>query len=118
MAAKLQACKVYNPKNVETFWVRGYVFREITIVNLVFGRPGFDSRSLQTLRASNFDAPWPTRSKTNFFERSHQYLLGTRLNMLFSPTLPAKAVLYWSVILNNANQCEAMRDNAKQCQVL
>ena len=26
-AAKLQACKVGNQKKAETFWVRGYIFR-------------------------------------------------------------------------------------------
>ena len=52
--SKLSAVKVGNKKNLETFWVWGNVLRENAIVNLVFGRPGFDSRSLQTLRASNF----------------------------------------------------------------
>ena len=44
--------------------------------NVVFGRSGFDSPSLLTLRASNFEAPWPAGSKTSFFERSDLYLLG------------------------------------------
>ena len=33
----------------------------------------------------------------------------TRLNMLFSPTLPAKAILYWLAMLMLRNA------NAKQC---
>ena len=40
-ALKLQDSKVGGQKKGETFWVRGYVFRDFTIVNLVFGRSGF-----------------------------------------------------------------------------
>ena len=42
--------------------------------NVVSGRPAFESRSLQTLKAFNFDALWPAGSQTNFFERSDLYL--------------------------------------------
>ena len=34
---------------------------------MVFGRSGFDSRSLQSLRASNFEGFLPAGSKTSFF---------------------------------------------------
>ena len=76
MVSNLSAVKVGNKKNSETFWVRGYVFREITIVNLVFGRSGFECRALQTLRASNFEALCPRGPKATFFERSDLCLLG------------------------------------------
>ena len=46
--------------------------------SLLSGRPSFESQSLQTLRAYNFAALWPARSKTNFYERSDLYLLGKR----------------------------------------
>ena len=72
MVSKLSAVKVGNKQNSESFWVRGYVFREITSVNLVFGRSGFESWALQTLRASNF----PRGPKATFFERSDLCLLG------------------------------------------
>ena len=76
MTANLQACKVCNQKNVETFWVRGYVFRKIAIVNLVFGQPGFDSRTAQTLKACNFAALWSGKTYSTSFERSKLCLLG------------------------------------------
>ena len=75
MVAKLQAVKVGGQKKAETFWVRGYVFRKIAIVDLVFGRPAFESRSLQTLRAHNFEAFGPASPKTTFFETPDLFLL-------------------------------------------
>ena len=44
--------------------------------SLLVGRPGFDPRPLQTLRAYNFAVLGPAGSKTIFFERSDLYLLG------------------------------------------
>ena len=69
-ATKISKVKVGHQKKFKTFWVRGYIFCDFAIVNLVFGRPGFDSRSLLTLRAYILGAPGPAGLKTNFFERS------------------------------------------------
>ena len=43
--------------------------------SLLFGRPGFDPRTLQTLRAYNFAAPWSTRLQTSYFEIFYLYLI-------------------------------------------
>ena len=56
-AAKLQAVKVGFEKKYETFWVRGYIFASLYSESLLFGRPRFDPRTLQTLKAYNFAAP-------------------------------------------------------------
>ena len=40
IATKLEAPKFGSQKEIETFWVRGYIFREFTILNLVLGDPG------------------------------------------------------------------------------
>ena len=58
------------------FGFEATVFASLCSKPLLFGRPGFDSRRLQTLRAHNFVALEPTGSKTIFFERSDLYLLG------------------------------------------
>ena len=68
--------KVDFEKKYESFWVRGYIFVSLHSESLLFGRPGFDSRRLQTLRAHNFVALGPIVSKTIIFERSDLYLLG------------------------------------------
>ena len=43
---------------------------------LLFERPGFDSRSAQTLKACNFEALWSGKTYSTSFERSKLYLLG------------------------------------------
>ena len=45
--------KVGGQKNILTFWVQGYVFRKIAIVDLFFGQSGFKYRLLQTLGTYN-----------------------------------------------------------------
>ena len=43
---------------------------------MVFGQPGFNSRTGQSLRVCNVEAVWPLGSKTIFFfEKSDLYLL-------------------------------------------
>ena len=76
MAAKLQAIKVGGQKKSETFWVRGYVFSILYSELLLFGRPGFDPRTLQTLRLCSFVALWSIRSYTTSFKSPIIPLLG------------------------------------------
>ena len=74
-ATKLWAIKVGFEKKYETFWIRGYIFESLYSESLLFGRPGFDPRTLQTLRAYNFAAPWSTRLQTSYFEIFDLYLI-------------------------------------------
>ena len=68
--------KLVIEKNSRPFGFEATFFAILYSESLLFGRPGFDPRRLQTLKAHNFVALGPTGSKTNFFERSHLYLLG------------------------------------------
>ena len=72
---KVISSQRWQQKKSDAFWIRGYIFRDFTIVNLVFGRSGFNSQLLQTLRAHNFEALQPTSPKITFFETSDLYLL-------------------------------------------
>ena len=71
-----EAAKLAVKKKSETFWVRGYVFRSVTIVNLVFGRSGFDSRTAQSLRTCIFAGHWPALTYDSFLETFKTFLLG------------------------------------------
>ena len=51
-------------------------FATLYIESLLSGRPGFDSRSAQTLMACSFAALWCGRTNSTSFERSKPYLLG------------------------------------------
>ena len=75
-------CKVirhqswHSKENSRPFGFEATFFVILYSESLLFGRPGFDPRTLQTLRACNFEALWPAGSKTNFFVRSDLCLLG------------------------------------------
>ena len=56
VALKLETVKVRGKKKVETFWVRGYFSESCYTESLLFGRPGFESRTMQTLRLYSFTA--------------------------------------------------------------
>ena len=73
--------------NEECFEFEATFFAILYSESLLFGRPGFDSRRLQTLKAHNFVALGPTGSKTNFFGSSNQYLLGEREKIDFAALL-------------------------------
>ena len=63
MAAKLWTIKVGSQKNSGRFGFEATFFAILYSESLLFGRPGFDSRRLQTLRAHNFVALGRTGSK-------------------------------------------------------
>ena len=54
---------------------RSKIFHKLHSESLLSERPGFESRTVQTLKAHIFAALWPTGPKTNFFEGSDLYLL-------------------------------------------
>ena len=62
MVQSYKAANLAVIKKAETFWVRGYFLASLHSKSLLSGRPGFDPRTLQTLRAHNFVAPWSKRS--------------------------------------------------------
>ena len=66
---------------------RSKIILELHSESLLFGRPGFESRTLQTLRDYNFEPLGPAGSKTNFFERFDLYLLGKKENKHFAALL-------------------------------
>ena len=74
-------------KNLRHFGFEATFFAILYSESLLFGRPGFDSRQLQTLKAHNFVALGPTGSKTTFFERSDLCLLGNRKKIGFAGLL-------------------------------
>ena len=78
IGCKVIGCQSCQSKKVLDLLGSRLHFREIAIENLVFRRPAFESRSLQTLRASNFEKLWPTGSKATFSDRSNLYLLGLK----------------------------------------
>ena len=57
------------------FWFEATFFMSLYGESLLFERPGFESRTCQTLRAYIFAAFLPTWPKITFFERSDLYLL-------------------------------------------
>ena len=77
--------------------------------SLLFGRPGFDSRRLQTLRAHNFVPLGPTGSKTNFFERSDLYLLGYRKKTGFAAILRVLLIGQITIKLQHKKQIDPER---------
>ena len=91
---------------------------------LLFGRPGFDSRQLQTLKAHNFVALGPTGSKTTFFERSDLCLLGNRKKIGFAGLLRVLLIGQSTIKLYHKKQidperlaltvCRAYKENAKK----
>ena len=68
MAAKLWTLKVGSQKTSRLFGFEAIFFVILYSELLLFGRPGFDSRQLQTLKAQNFVALGPTGSKTSFLK--------------------------------------------------
>ena len=64
-----------SKKNPRHFGFEATFFATLYSESLLFGRPGLDSRPLQTLRGYNFLALGPGGSKTNFFERFDLSLL-------------------------------------------
>ena len=80
--SKLAVKNIFRPFGFEATF-----FASLYCELLLFGRPGLDSRRLQTLRAHNFVPLRPTGSKTNFFEVSDLYLLGKKENKHFSALL-------------------------------
>ena len=62
-------------KLILTFWVRGYVSSNFTTVNLVFGRPGFETRMPQILGAYRFANAWSARTYSASFEQLNIFLL-------------------------------------------
>ena len=74
-------------KKLRHFGFEATPFATLFSESLLSGRPGFESRSLKTLRASNFKAFWPAGSKTSFFEISDLYLLGQKENKHFAALL-------------------------------
>ena len=109
MAAKLWTLKVGSQKNFQTFWVRGYIFAILYSELLLFGRPGFDSRRLQTLKAYIFQAFQPTGPKTNFFESSDLSLLGLVTKISFAALLRVLLIGQSSVKLYHKNQIDSER---------
>ena len=77
--------------------------------SLLFGRPGFDSRQLQTLRAHNFVALGPTGSKTTFFERSDLCLLGNRKKIGFAGLLRVLLIGQSTIKLYHKKQIDPER---------
>ena len=68
--------KLENKKKLRQFGFEATFFATLCSKSLLFERPGFDPRPAQTFKAYIFEASWPTRPKTNFFERSDLFLLG------------------------------------------
>ena len=77
--------------------------------SLLFGRPGFDSRQLQTLKAHNFVALGPTGSKTTFFERSDLCLLGNRKKIGFAGLLRVLLIGQSTIKLYHKKQIDPER---------
>ena len=107
--SKLQAAKVGGRKKIWTFWVQGYIFLDRNSELLLFGRPGFDSRQLQTLKAHNFVALGPTGSKTTFFERSDLCLLGNRKKIGFAGLLRVLLIGQSTIKLYHKKQIDPER---------
>ena len=75
-AAKLQACKVgEQKKKLRQFGFEATFFATLCSKLLLSEGPGFESRQAQTLKAYIFEASWPTKPKTNLFERFDLFLL-------------------------------------------
>ena len=94
--SKLAVIQIFRPFGFEATF-----FAILYSESLLFGRPGFDSRQLQTLRDYNFVAFRPGGSKTNFFERFDISLFSYRIDLnatpgfyfslrIFDPRLPHK----------------------------
>ena len=62
-------------KNSRLFGFEATFFTSLCSELLLSGRPGFDSRPGQTLRAYIFARLWPTGLKIINLERSHLHLL-------------------------------------------
>ena len=79
VALKLETVKDRGRKKVETFWVRGYFSVSYYNELLLFGRPGFESRTMQTLRLYSFTALWSIRTHSISFESPITLLIGARI---------------------------------------
>ena len=73
---KYQRSKLVIKKNSRPFGFEATFFVLLYSDSLLFGRPGFDSQRLQSLRAHNFVNLGHSGSKISFFERSDLCLLG------------------------------------------
>ena len=58
---KIVDAQSWRSKKSRPFGFEAFFFATLRSESLLFGRPGFDPRTLQTLRAYNFAAPWSTR---------------------------------------------------------
>ena len=70
--------KLTIKKDSRPFESEAIFFASLYSESLLFGQNGFNYRSLQNLRAYNFEFLWPTLTNDTSFERSKQYLLGWR----------------------------------------
>ena len=91
------------------FGFEAIFFASLCIESLLFGRPGFDPRRLQTLRAHNFVALGPTGSKTIFFENSDLSLLGLRKKISFAALLRVLLIGQSTIKLYHKKQIDRER---------
>ena len=84
-------------------------FASLYSESLLFGRPGFDPRRLQTLKAHNFVALGPTGSKTTFFESFDLCLLGNRKKIGFAGLLRVLLIGQSTIKLYHKKQIDPER---------
>ena len=104
-----KAAKLAVKKNSRPFGFEATFFAILYSESLLFGRSGFDSRQLQTLRAHNFVALEPTGSKTTFFERSNPWLLGKRKKIGFAGLLRVLLIGQSTIKLYHKKQIDPER---------
>ena len=71
-------CQSWWSKNILDLLVSRLHFCKLYSESLLSGRPGFESRTLQTLRLCSFVALWSIRSYTTSFESPIIHLLGLK----------------------------------------
>ena len=77
---KVQRLQSYRPlklvtkKNSRPFGFEATFFAILLSKSLLFGRPGFDPRTAQTLKVYSFVAPWYAGIKISFLGRSDLFL--------------------------------------------
>ena len=98
-----------SKKNPRPFGFEATFFAILFSESLLFGRPGFDSRRLQTLRAHNFVAFRPAGSKTIFFESSDLYFLGIRKKIGFASFLRVLLIGQSTIKLYHKKQIDPER---------
>ena len=107
--AKMQTLKVGGQKKSRHFGFEATFFAILYSESLLLGRPGFDSRRLQSLRAHNFLALGPTGSKTTFFERFDLCLLGNRKKIGFAGLLRVLLIGQSTIKLYHKKQIDPER---------